>query len=639
MKRASAEAPPDPLVALRSLLVAVEQQLRMAASGKRAPAALPELRSCPAMRALVERCDLSAFEAQIVLLGAAMELQPAVAGLCAQVTGQEGAPWPTFRVALAALPGAHWDALLPSSPLRRLRLIQLVEGPVLTERPLYLAERVLHALLGSTELDPRLMRRVHALARPATCPDSHSALMPRLHAAWQAQPALRVHVQAQRPGEAFAWVAEAAARAGLHAHRLAASNVPSDAAELDEVISLWNREVRLGRVALAVDLDDRSDGAQLRAAHQLLEGVEGPALAVSRDPLAESRSTFVRLTLGEVGFAERRALWQAALRERDPLSAGELDDLAARFDLDAAQIEQVGAELAVRPGEQAARVLWDASRTLARPRLEDLAQRVAVAEEEATRLVLPPVQLRMLDALVAQVRHKATVQHRWGLSRQGARGTGTSAVFSGPSGTGKTLAAEVLAGRLALDLYRIDLSAVVSKYIGETEKNLKRVFDAAEAGGAVLLFDEADALFGKRTEVRDSHDRHANIEVSYLLQRMESYGGLAILTTNFRKAIDDAFLRRIQFVIEFPFPDESLRARIWEGIFPPGVPLEGLDPKRLAQLSIPGGNIQSIARNAAYLAADAGSPVTLQLILESARLEAEKLGRTLTPRELAGWPR
>src|SRR5690606_37959297 len=251
----------------------------------------------------------------------------------------------------------------------------------------------------------------------------------------------------------------------------------------------------------------------------------------------------------------------------------------------------------------------------------DLAQRVTPSAGGGARLVLPDVQLRMLDALVAQVKHKATVQHRWGLARAGSRGAGTSAVFSGPSGTGKTLAAEVLARRLELDLYRIDLSAVVSKYIGETEKNLKRVFDAAEAGGAVLLFDEADALFGKRTEVRDSHDRHANIEVSYLLQRMEAYGGLAILTTNFRKAIDDAFLRRIQFVVEFPFPDEQLRARIWEGIFPPEMPTEDLDLRRLAQLSVPGGNIHSIARNAAYLAADAGTPVTMRLILDAPRLE------------------
>src|SRR5690606_18851712 len=203
----------------------------------------------------------------------------------------------------------------------------------------------------------------------------------------------------------------------------------------------------------------------------------------------------------------------------------------------------------------------------------DLAQRVTPSAGGGARLVLPDVQLRMLDALVAQVKHKATVQHRWGLARAGWRGAGTSAVLSGPSGTGKTLAAEVLARRLELDLYRIDLSAVVSKYIGETEKNLRRVFDAAEAGGAVLLFDEADALFGKRSEVKDSHDRYANIEVSYLLQRMEAYRGLAILTTNQKTALDVAFLRRIRFIVQFPFPDAGQRAGIWSRVFPAETPV------------------------------------------------------------------
>ncbi|HLV21081.1 MAG TPA: ATP-binding protein [Polyangiaceae bacterium] len=637
MTSAAAEVTLDPLAALRGLLAVVEQQLRAAVNGKLAACPLPELGACPTLRALVERCELSAFEAQIVLLGAAMELQPAVAGLCAQVSGQPSAPWPTFRVAMKALPGAHWDALLPSSPLRSLRLIQLADGPVLTERPLYLAERVLHALLGSPDLDPRVLRRVRRLARPEVCPESHAALIPRAHAAWQA--GARVHVQAPRSDEAAWWAAEAGALGGFGVYAMGALDVPADAADLEELVALWNREARLSRVALVVELDERLEGVQLRAARELLQQVDGPVVAVSSEPLTDVRGDWTRLLLPELRFAERRSLWQATIDPSVEIAEGDLDDLAARFELGAAQIHQVGRELALRSEEGAARVLWEASRALSRPRLADLAQRVTPSAGGGARLVLPDVQLRMLDALVAQVKHKATVQHRWGLARAGSRGAGTSAVFSGPSGTGKTLAAEVLARRLELDLYRIDLSAVVSKYIGETEKNLKRVFDAAEAGGAVLLFDEADALFGKRTEVRDSHDRHANIEVSYLLQRMEAYGGLAILTTNFRKAIDDAFLRRIQFVVEFPFPDEQLRARIWEGIFPPEMPTEDLDLRRLAQLSVPGGNIHSIARNAAYLAADAGTPVTMRLILDAARLEAEKIGRGLTPRELSGWPR
>ena len=204
------------------------------------------------------------------------------------------------------------------------------------------------------------------------------------------------------------------------------------------------------------------------------------------------------------------------------------------------------------------------------------------------------------------VRQRAKVYDAWGFGAARARGLGISALFAGPSGTGKTMAGEVLANELNLDLYRIDLSQVVNKYIGETEKNLRRVFDAAEEGGAILLFDEADALFGKRSEVKDSHDRYANIEISYLLQRMEAYRGLAILTTNMKSALDTAFLRRLRFVVQFPFPDAAQRAEIWRRVFPAPTPTEGLDFAQLARLQVAGGNIRNMALNAAFLAAEAG---------------------------------
>ena len=207
----------------------------------------------------------------------------------------------------------------------------------------------------------------------------------------------------------------------------------------------------------------------------------------------------------------------------------------------------------------------------------------------------------------------------------------------GPSGTGKTFAAEVVARELSLDLYRVDLSHVVSKYIGETEKNLRQIFDAAESGGVVLLFDEADALFGKRSEVKDSHDRYANIEVSYLLQRMETYHGLAILTTNMKEAIDTAFLRRLRFVVQFPFPDAAGRAEIWRRILPPQLPTDGLVPEKLARLAVSGGTIRNIALSAAFLAADAREPVRMPHILLAARTEYTKLEKPLTDAEVAGW--
>jgi SpoVK/Ycf46/Vps4 family AAA+-type ATPase len=276
-----------------------------------------------------------------------------------------------------------------------------------------------------------------------------------------------------------------------------------------------------------------------------------------------------------------------------------------------------------------------AARLHARPALGDLAQRV-----EATvgwdDLVLPAAQLAVLRQIAAQVRHRLRVYDDWGFGA-GRRGLGVSALFAGGSGTGKTMASEVLAGALGLDLYRVDLSQVVSKYIGETEKNLRRVFDAAEGGGVILLFDEADALFGKRSDVKDSHDRYANIEVSYLLQRMEAYRGLAILTTNMRGALDPAFLRRLRFVVEFPFPDAAGRAEIWRRVFPADTPTEGVRPDRLAQLTMAGGSIRNMALNAAFIAADAGRPVGMPDLLQAARTECAKADRPLSDAEIRDW--
>jgi SpoVK/Ycf46/Vps4 family AAA+-type ATPase len=229
------------------------------------------------------------------------------------------------------------------------------------------------------------------------------------------------------------------------------------------------------------------------------------------------------------------------------------------------------------------------------------------------------------------------VNEVWGFAAKGRRGLGVSALFAGESGTGKTLAAEVLAHELRVDLYRIDLSAVVSKYIGETEKNLRQVFDVAEEGGALLLFDEADALFGKRTDAKDHRDRYANMEVGYLLQRMEAYQGLAILTTNLKSSLDRAFQRRLRFVVEFPFPDLAQREAIWRCVFPATTPTHGIDTATLAQLKLPGGSIRNIALNAAFFAADANEPVTMAHLLQAARLEAQKTDRPLSEAEVRGW--
>jgi SpoVK/Ycf46/Vps4 family AAA+-type ATPase len=317
-----------------------------------------------------------------------------------------------------------------------------------------------------------------------------------------------------------------------------------------------------------------------------------------------------------------------------------LDNLSEQFRLSAetifavsgvAPLEEDSAEPLVDPGQ-----LWNRCRALARPKLEDLAERI-IPSAGWDDLVLPSAQKNTLRQLAAQVRHRMKVYETWGFSAKGRRGLGISALFDGPSGTGKTLAAEVLAHDLNLDLYRIDLSSVVSKYIGETEKNLKQLFDAAEESGIILLFDEADALFGKRGEVKDSLDRYANIEVSYLLQRMENYQGLAILTTNLRSSMDKAFQRRLRFIVDFPFPDAGQRQAIWSAVFPPRMPSAGLDAARLAQLNMSGGSIRNIAMNAAFLAVESGQDINMEHVLQATQWEALKAERPISPSETRGW--
>jgi hypothetical protein len=433
--------------------------------------------------------------------------------------------------------------------------------------------------------------------------------------------------------------AAAAQSCRLRLHVLRAADVPAAAAERSALVRLWEREAVLGDAALLLDCETLDPGtAAEQAVRALIEDLPSWLVVASREPLARTRRPTHVFELRPQSFAEQEQVWRRALGPAARRLNGELDAIAGQFHLDARAIETIGATLGADDdanGDLGAR-LWDTCRRQATPRLEDLAQRI---EPVATwdDLVLPDVPRTLLHEIAAQVRQRVRVYERWGFAARGRRGLGISALFAGPSGTGKTLAAEVLANELRLDLFRIDLSRVVSKYIGETEKNLRRVFDAAEEGGAILLFDEADAVFGKRSEVKDSHDRYANIEVSYLLQRMESYQGLAILTTNMKSALDPAFLRRLRFVLQFPFPDAVQRRDIWRRMFPQATPTEGLDLERLAKLNIAGGNIRNIALNAAFLAADASEPVRMGHLLRAARGEYAKLERPLTEVEMGGW--
>lgn len=563
----------------------------------------------PALVGLAGLLGLSRFERDVLLLCAAMELDPGTAARCAEAHGDPALACPTFALALRALPDPAWDALSPHGPLRRWRLIEIGQpaGRPLVTSPLRADERTVHHIKGLSELDSRLEPLLTRLtARPELLP---AALRPAALALRAAASDTGVVVQLLGPDRTGKETFAAAATDILY--RLPADALPTNPADLENLARLWSREALLLGASLYVDADDHETPEQLVRFVRRVEGGLFLGTREHRDGL--DRPTVV-VDVGRPARAEQRAAWAAAV----PAEAA--DVLAGQFDLGLPAIDRITHTV---PGADAS-ALWAACLAHTRPRLDALAQRI---ESRAgwDQLVLPEEETRLLHALAAQAGLRTRVYEDWGFGELTTRGLGVSALFAGPSGTGKTMAAEVLARELRLNLYRIDLSAVVSKYIGETEKNLRRLFDAAEEGGTLLFFDEADALFGKRSEVRDSHDRYANVEVNYLLQRMESYRGLAVLATNMRSALDQAFLRRLRFVVTFPFPGLAQRRQIWAGAFPSHTPTEVLDLDRLAALPVTGGTIRTIALNAAFAAASDAGPVTMPHVLAAARTEFRKL--------------
>ncbi|MCW5780281.1 MAG: ATP-binding protein [Nitrospira sp.] len=604
----------------------------------RLEAAQAALSAPAAIDTLSELFGLSAFERDLLLLVAGVEMDAELGRVCAAALGQSPAPrlQATFGLALAALDHSHWSALAPMAPLRRWRLLEVDDSAGLVNGRLRIDERVLHYLAGVNYLDPRLQPLLSLVPAPQIMAEKHRhvchSLLERLREQSSAYPVVLLS------GDDVDGQADVAADVAAHLHmqlyRVQADDLPTNSAEADAFAMLWQREAALLGVILLIHCQD---GTPAKAVVHLADRSSNPLFIAGRDVPSCKRAT-IRFTVNKPDGTEQKQLWQQVLGQATVRMNGTLDGVASQFSLSARAIATAGAGLrdVAESAGHADSALWNACRSVSRSRLDDLAQRLDPVAGW-NDLVLPEAQQRTLRQIAAHAKHRLMVYQQWGFAGKGMRGLGISALFAGESGTGKTMAAEVLANELHLDVYRIDLSGVVSKYIGETERNLRRVFDAAETSGAMLLFDEADALFGKRSEVRDSHDRYANIEVSYLLQRMEAYRGLAILTTNMKAALDVAFSRRLSFVVQFPFPDQQQRELIWRRIFPAATPVEELEYAKLARLSMSGGNIRSIALNAAFLAADEGTVVGMRHLLQAAHTEAAKRERSLSDAETRGW--
>ena len=599
----------------------------------------------PALVLLAQRFRLSPFERDTLLMCAAAELDPGIGALFAAAQGHAARSYPSFALALHAFEQPTWDSMSPQHPLRYLRLIEIgrADASPMTASALCADERIVNYLKGLNTLDERVAMLVTApsTTRAVGLSPSQQAVadevLARLRGSAQDAAVPAVQLAGIDVASKQAVAREVCRAIDRQLYRMPLESLPTQRAEIETLARLWQRESVLLPVALYLDADGL-DGAppELAAAlHAFVAREPGLVFVGLREATAPVPGAQPAQEVRKPTVAEQRTSWSSVLATTaapDEAARG-ARLLAGQFDLNIDDIEQA-ASLAQNSSARAPLIdrAWDACRSLTRPKLDALAQRL---EPKATwdDLVLSDESLRLLQQIAVQVRGRFQVYEDWGYAKKMTRGFGLSALFAGESGTGKTMAAEVIANELRLHLYRIDLSAVVSKYIGETEKNLRKLFDAAEQGGAILFFDEADALFGKRSEVKDSHDRYANIEINYLLQRMEAFSGLAILATNMKTALDPAFMRRLRFIVNFPFPGPVQRQQMWRKVFPRELPQQGLDYESLARFNLSGGNIHSIALNAAFAAVEREGVVTQPLLLSAVRTELRKLDKPINEAE------
>ncbi len=616
--------------------------------------------------------SLSPFECEILLICLAPELDRKYDKLYAYLQDDITRKKPSVDLALdllCASEAERWEArssFSPQAPLFRTGLLQVVEdmqspsGSSDLARFLKLDPRILNYLLGANQVDAGLTD-VSKLILPQANPGSvfidpalHKSLLElmRLHFLDQSKDRKKLVFHFYGP-EGVGKKELAAVLCGLLGIPLLILDAPlllKDPQEMEDHLRQAFREGLLQQAAI------------------FLEGID--ALPQTNEThcfkyLAQAMRQYGWLCFlsGEKAWAQQANLFQDMLFQSHhlPVPAAPLRKAAWIYylrplDVENAQVwtEALSGQFRLSPGQIRDAVqfaqcqkalsgskitcadLFTACRSQSNQKLQDMARKIS-KRARWEDIVLPESQLAQLKEICTQVKHRSQVFGEWGFDQKLSYGKGLSVLFSGPPGTGKTLAAEVIAHALGLDCYQIDLSGLVSKYIGETEKNLAKVFQEAETSNAILFFDEADALFGKRTEVSDAHDRYANIETSYLLQKMEEYEGIVILATNLRDNMDEAFTRRIRFIVEFPFPEAAQRLAIWKQHFPKEAPVdEDIDYDFLSKkVQVAGGNIKNIVLNAAFLAAENRQPIGMDHLIQGTKREYEKIGKLWDDNRLA----
>jgi DNA polymerase III delta prime subunit len=613
---------------------------------------------------LIREFSLSLIEQDILLLAVAPEIDLKYETLFAYLNNDITRKWPTFNLALqigAALAEQRSDVrrcLLPEATLFSSGLLQLSTSG--TDRRSWLATgfsaapSVYQYLTNTSSLDPRLALFVEQRTpsinweRLPISSDLRKTLRRFSHRYIDSRSRLPTIILVGHEGVGRALAAEAVChelgfssllRVDLDVLRSSGENI----GQLTRALLLQQRLHAAGLYLSSFEaLFDKEQKPlpESRGLFKILSQAKGPVFIPSesgtpwRELLAEQRAICFRFDLPD--YATRLRLWKDAITTVDAdVASSELEALADRFALTPGQISSAVAGAAdaqsfsdLDANAVDAAKLFDAARAQSDQSPGRLAAKVKTLHNWDD-LILPRLTLQRVKEITAAIRYRHVVYSEWGFEKRIAAGLGLKVLFSGPSGTCKTMTAGVIARDLGLDLYKIDLSGIVSKYIGETEKNLDRIFRAAQSSNAILFFDEADALFGKRSEVKDAHDRYANIEVAYLLQKIEEYEGVVILASNLSRNIDEAFSRRMHYVVEFPLPDETHRERLWRGMFPAEVPMSGdVDFQFLAkQFPIAGGDIRNVALDAAFLAAQDGKLVTMKQLAKALARQMMKQGK------------
>jgi SpoVK/Ycf46/Vps4 family AAA+-type ATPase len=625
--------------------------------------------SAPGLLRLGRVFGLSTFELDTILIALAPELDLRYERLYAYLHDDVTRKRPSVDLALNLLCVNAVERLTqrarfaPTAPLLRHRLIHLLPDPQRPEPPLIahelkLDEQVVRWLLGNDEIDGRLAPFANLVAPfPQTLApflaETGQALLHLAEEALLNSEPLRLGFQGPAGNGQTELAKHLAVTLGFQLLSLDLGRLLANELSPEAALRLCFREARYHGAILYLDKTDAlgsdAESGSVPDLRNALANHPGIVILSGERPwpqLALASPDLIAVPVPAADMRQRRTAWAAALASAGiALPPDHVALLAGRFRLSLTQIDAALASAralarwreATLDTEPTLPEIFQSARAQAGPALAATAQKI---EPRFTweDLVLPDDAISQLHEICARVNQRERVLATWGFAHKLSLGQGTNALFSGPSGTGKTMAAEVIASDLGLDLYRIELAGVVSKYIGETEKNLDGIFAAAVGANAILFFDEADALFGKRSEVRDAHDRYANIETAYLLQKMEQYDGVTILATNLRGNLDEAFTRRLAFTVHFPFPDESNRARIWSGIWPSDISLAPeVDLDTIARrFPLSGGSIKNSALAAAYLAADAGEPVTTDYLLHAIRREYQKMGKQLTMAELTG---